>query len=87
MLLLAAGGDPHRALELDGRAVQALADDLDAAERRAGLAAALDALRAAASGLERVTRALDRLRADDDLAWRWLACALLADEVSGEGDD
>ena len=28
-LLLAAGGDPHRELELDGRAVTAVADDLD----------------------------------------------------------
>jgi hypothetical protein len=87
MLLLAAGGDPHRALELDGRAVRALADDLDAEERRDQLAAALDVLRTAASGLDVVTRALDRLRADDDLAWRWLACALLAEEISDEGDD
>jgi hypothetical protein len=87
MLLLAAGADPHRALELDGRAVRALADDLDAEERRDELAAALAGVRTAASGLERVTLALDRLRADDDLAWRWLACALLAEEISGEGDD
>jgi hypothetical protein len=86
MLLLAAGGDPHRALELDGRAVRALADDLDTAERRARLAAALDGLSAAAAGLDRLTPALDRLRADDGLAWRWLACALLAEEISGEGD-
>ena len=28
-LLLAAGGDPHRELDFDGRAVTALADDLD----------------------------------------------------------
>ena len=28
-LLLASGGDPHRELELDGRAVTAVADDLD----------------------------------------------------------
>ncbi|HEY3207723.1 MAG TPA: hypothetical protein VGJ58_12285, partial [Gaiellaceae bacterium] len=29
LLLLAAGGDPHRGLVLDGRAVTALADELD----------------------------------------------------------
>jgi hypothetical protein len=86
MLLLAAGGDPHRALAVDGRAVRALADDLDSEERRDRLAAALGDLRTAAAGLERVTLALDRLRADDGLAWRWLALALLAEEISDEGD-
>ena len=34
MLLLAAGGDPHRELALDSRAVVALADELDAEPRR-----------------------------------------------------
>ena len=33
-LLLATGGDPRRPLELDGRAVTSLADDLDQADRR-----------------------------------------------------
>ena len=40
-LLLAAGGDPRRPLELHGRAVTALAEDLDEPERRAQLAAGL----------------------------------------------
>ena len=42
VLLLAAGGDPHRALELDGRAVTGMAVELDSPERRAALARGLD---------------------------------------------
>lgn len=84
MLLLAAGGDPRRKLELDGRAVSALADELDRPERRAVVHRGVDALRAEATGLPRVGRALDELVADRDLAWRAYACALLADELSDE---
>jgi hypothetical protein len=86
MLLLASGGDPHRALEPDGRAVRALADDLDEPPPRAELAASLDRLSEEAQGLAQVTRALDRLRADPELAWRWLALAFLAEEISDEGE-
>ena len=82
MLLLAAGGDPQRGLDLDGRAVTALAADLDATERRAVLARALSGLRPAAAGLPHVGAALDALMASDDLAWRAFACALLADELA-----
>src|SRR5204863_7173421 len=71
VLLLAAGGDPHREPELDGRAVTALAAELDRPERRAELEAALRELRERASSL----------LADPDLAWRALACALLAEEL------
>ena len=74
VLLLAAGGDPHREPELDGRAVTALAAELDRPERRAELEAALRELR------DRVARLL----ADPDLAWRALACALLAEGLAGE---
>ena len=82
MLLLAAGGDPNRELDPAGRAVGALADDLDTPARREQLGAALDRLRADAAGLPAVTAAVDALRADPDAAWRWLAAALLADELS-----
>jgi hypothetical protein len=84
MLVLAAGGDPHRGLDPDGRAVQSLAADLDGPAARAELAAALERLHAEVAGLDGVTRALDRLRSDGDLAWRWLACALLAAEIADE---
>jgi hypothetical protein len=79
--LLAAGGDPRREPELDGRAVRALAADLDRPERRATLAAGLAELREAVQGLPHVAHRLDGLLADDDLAWRWYACTLLAEEL------
>jgi hypothetical protein len=82
LLLLATGGDPLRGVEeLDGRAVTALADDLDDAARRAALAEGLAALREAAEGLPNVRAALDRLAADPDLAWRAWASGLLADAL------
>jgi hypothetical protein len=74
LLLLAAGGDPRRDPELDGRAVTALAAELDRPERRAALEAALRRLRDGA----------DELVVDPELAWRAFACALLADELAGE---
>jgi hypothetical protein len=81
VLLLAAGGDPTRELELDGRAVTALAADLDTPQRRHELAVRLAALRSPAAGLPLVEGALTRLGADSDLAWRLFACALLAHEL------
>lgn len=61
-----------------------LAADLDGPDRRAELAAALDDLHAHADGLAHVRAALERLRGDSDASWRWLAAALLADELSSE---
>ena len=81
MLLLAAGGDPHRKLELEGRAVSALAAELDRPERRAEVSRGLEALRAEVAGLANVSRALAELLLDAGLAWRAYACALLADEL------
>jgi hypothetical protein len=81
VLLLAAGGDPTRELELDGRAVTALAADLDAPARRNELGARLAGLRQPAAGLPLVEGALARLTADSELAWRSFACALLAHEL------
>src|SRR4030095_13204602 len=81
MLLLAAGGDPHRELELDGRAVTALAAELDQPERRSKLSRGLEALRPEAAGFSRVSPALEVLLLDASLAWRAYACALLADEL------
>ena len=47
LLLVAAGGDPHRELDVDDRAVKAVAADLYTDERREQLARAIDALVAA----------------------------------------
>jgi 8-oxo-dGTP diphosphatase len=85
LLVLAAGGDPRRELELDGRAVRGLADDLDTPGGRAQLAAALARARDDAEGLPSVEAALDALLATPDLAWRWFALALLADELTAGG--
>src|SRR3954454_20735123 len=81
MLLLATGGDPHRELELDGRAVTALAAELDIPERRAVISRGLEGLRGDAAGLVSVSLALDELLLDTSLAWRAYACALLAGEL------
>jgi hypothetical protein len=82
MLLLAAGGDPHRALELDGRAVSVLAAELDLPERREALARGLEELRAEAAGLPGTEAALDALLGDGDLAWRSYAAGLLGEELA-----
>ena len=80
-LLLVAGGDPRRGLELYGRAVTAVARDVDTPERRRQLDAGLAGLESDAAGLRGATEALRRLRADPDLAWQCFAAALLAEEL------
>jgi hypothetical protein len=84
MLLLVAGGDPRRTVELDGRAVTALAAELDGPGRRAALSRGLEALRADASGLVKTEGAIRELLTDDDLAWRAYAAGLLGEELAGE---
>src|SRR3954467_1592969 len=81
-LLLAAGGDPRRPLELYGRAVTALAEDLDAPDVRAQLQAGLEQLVPEAQGLRGASEALRLLRADADLAWQCFAMAKLAEELA-----
>src|SRR5467141_2187974 len=44
LLLVAAGGDPHRELDIDDRAVKSLAADLYTDERRRQLGRAIDGL-------------------------------------------
>jgi hypothetical protein len=84
MLLLAAGGDPRRALELNGRAVTALAAELDRPKRRSALARGLERLQAEAAALPRTNAALDALLADPDLAWRSFAAGLLGEELADD---
>lgn len=84
VLLLAAGGDPQRGLALDGRAVTALAGDLDTPARRAGLELGLSRLRADAARLPLVCGALSELLEDPGLAWRAFACGLLAEELGAD---
>jgi hypothetical protein len=81
VLLLATGGDPLRGLDLDGRAVTALAADLDRPGGHALLAHGLAELREAAAGLPRVVAAIELLLAEPDLAWRAFAAGVLAESL------
>jgi hypothetical protein len=82
--LLATGGDPRRELDPEGRAVTALATDLDAPGRKEALAAGLASLRDAVNGLPVVSERLEQLIEDDERAWRWFACTLLGEELVSE---
>ncbi|MFN2470743.1 MAG: hypothetical protein ABR583_07085 [Gaiellaceae bacterium] len=84
VLLMATGGDPHRDLDPGGRAVGALASDLDSPPRREALAAGLGAVAAAAPELDLLRASADELLADADLAWRSFACSLLVDELADD---
>ena len=83
MFVLAAGGDPHRELDLNSVAAERLAAELDSPERRKALHTAL-------SGLDcrgppgRLRRASPRSSSEPELAWRCLGLALLADELADE---
>jgi hypothetical protein len=82
MLVLAAGGDPHRELDLNSVAAERLAGELESPERRRALDEALGRLDA--SGLPAVEDGIAALRAEPDVAWRCLGLALLADELADE---
>jgi hypothetical protein len=86
LLLLAAGGDPTRDLDRDGRAVRALAEDIDGPGRRAELTRGVLALRRESAGLEQVEAALDTLLDDGDRAWRSFACSLLAEKLADDDE-
>ena len=81
LLLLAAGGDPHREVGVDDRAVKALAADLYDADRIAQLRGAIDALVLRVRDLPKVREGALFLAADVELAWRMFALALLAEEL------
>jgi len=80
-LLLATGGDPRRELDLDDRAVAAVAADLDVDGARERLEDALARLTADSEGLAAVSDGLARLRSQPELAWQCFAYALLADAI------
>ena len=83
LLLLASGGDPERGLDLDGRAVHAMAGELRTVDRQLALERGLDDVKAQAKGLSHVSEALAALRATPDVAWRAYAAGLLAEELGG----
>lgn len=83
-LLLAAGGDPHRALDPFGRAATSLADDLDTPQRREALHRGLVGLVGDVAGLRGARESLALLLGDPDLAWRVYATSLLAEALAEE---
>jgi hypothetical protein len=83
ILLVAAGGDPHRELGVDDRAVRSLAADLFNDERRAQLGTGIDAVVLLVRDLPTAREAALFLAADVDLAWRLFALGLLAEELAG----
>jgi hypothetical protein len=82
LLLVAAGGDLRRELDVDDRAVKSLAADLYDPERRAVLGRALDDLVLRVRDLPVAREAALFLVADVDLAWRLFALTLLAEELA-----
>jgi hypothetical protein len=84
LFLLSAGGDPERGLDLHGRAVTALADDLRTVDRQLALEEGVRQLRVEAAGLAHVSEALHALTDTPDVAWRAYAAGLLAEELGEE---
>ena len=84
LVLLGAGGDPARGLDLHGRAVTAMADDLRTVDRQLALEDGIRQLRVEASGLSHVSEAVHALAETPDVAWRAYAASLLAEELAGD---
>jgi hypothetical protein len=82
LLLVAAGGDPHRELGVDDRAVKAIAADLFTEERRAQLARAIDRLVLRVRALPTAREGALFLAGDIDLAWRLYTLGLLAEALA-----
>jgi hypothetical protein len=78
LLLLSTGGDPDRGLDLHGRAVTAMAEDLRTVDRQLALEEGLRQLRVQAEGLPHVSEALHGLTEAPDVAWRAYAAGVLA---------
>jgi hypothetical protein len=84
LLLLSTGGDPGRGLDLHGRAVASLADDLRTVDRQIALEEGVKELRVQAEGLPHVSEALHALVEAPDVAWRAYAAGVLAQELEGD---
>jgi hypothetical protein len=81
VVVRAVGGAPDRELALEDEAVVRLAAELDGPEQRAGLRSGLESVRRVSAGRPAAEAAVDKLLADDDLAWRCFAAARLAAEL------
>ena len=79
--LLAAGGDPRRELDPEGRAVTALAGDLDTPARQSRARIRPGSLRPRVDGLPDVSARLDRLPRTTSSRGAGYACTLLGEEL------
>ncbi|MFQ5426405.1 MAG: hypothetical protein ACE5EV_04935 [Gaiellales bacterium] len=84
LLVLASGGDPTRALDLRGRAVESMASDLGSNERRSALTQQLEVL--SRSPHPRVAETARSLAADPQIGWRAFAAARLAEQLEEDED-
>jgi hypothetical protein len=84
LLLVAAGGDPHRELGVDDRAVKSIAADLFTDERRTQLARGIDGLVLRVRELPTAREGALFLAGDVELAWRLYALGLLAEELADD---
>lgn len=86
VFLLAAGGDPERGLDLDGRAVTALAEELRTVDRQLALERGLLELRVQSQSLPHASEAVHGLIDAPEVAWRAYAAGLLAEELGGAAE-
>jgi hypothetical protein len=84
LLLLSTGGDPGRGLDLHGRAVSAMADDLRTVDRQIALEDGVKELRIQAEGLAHVSEAIHGLVEAPDVAWRAYVAGVLAQELEAD---
>jgi hypothetical protein len=81
LLVLTAGGDPERGLDVNGPAVARFAEELETPERLSSLDAGLEQLAADAVGHAHTSELVHALSADRDTAWRAFACSVLAEHL------
>ena len=74
----------RRGLDLHGRAVTSIADDLRTVDRQIALEEGVKQLRIQAEGLAHVSEALHALVDAPDVAWRAYAAGILAQELEGD---
>jgi hypothetical protein len=87
LLLLAAGGDPSRGLDLNGRAVESLAAELDEPSRRSTLSIGIERLGSETSRYPHVAEAVRGLAGSPDIAWKAYACSILAESLDDADDE
>jgi hypothetical protein len=86
LLVLAAGGDPTRGIDLAGRGIETIAEDLDSPVRRKLLMEGLESIRLRAVQRDALHEVIVALEADPETAWRAFSAARMV-ELLGQGQD